>query len=255
MAEGQKPFQGARHPTDYFLEHLQALARELRTAVLNGVRNADATSLAQVVGNRGGDTIYRLDEHGEGALLDYCRRWGAETPFLLVAEGLEDGRLAFPADTSDERAAFTLIVDPVDGTRGLMYGKRSAWALFGVAPHTESAGHSRTLADITVALQAELPTVRAALADTLWAAQGTGAHGETLDLRAGTTTPLTPHPSTAITLAGGFAAISKFFPGTKAAAVTLEERLFGELLRAFHIPPHPRSSTTSTSPPAASSMS
>src|SRR5579885_1750977 len=111
----------AAHPGDYYIEHVRALARELRTAVLNGVRGADAASLAQAVGARGGDTIYRLDEHGEGALLDYCERWGAATPFLLVAEGLEDGCRAFPADTSEARTAFTLIVDPIDGTRGLMY--------------------------------------------------------------------------------------------------------------------------------------
>ncbi len=230
MAEGAATFQGPPYPNEYFLGHLQALGRALRTAVLGGVRGGDSATLAQAVGHRGGDTIYRLDEHGEGALLDYCSRWGEEAPFVLVAEGLEGGRRAFPADTSDGRAAFTLIVDPIDGTRGLMYGKRSAWALLGVAPHTGAAGHVPTLADITVALQAELPTARAALADTLWATRGAGTQGETLDLRSGATTPLAPQPSTAETLEGGFAAISKFFPGVKVAAATLEERLFRELL-------------------------
>jgi hypothetical protein len=231
------PMTKSPNASDYFLGHLQTLARVLRSAVLDGMRGADVASLSRAVGERGGDTIYRLDEHGEGALLDYCQRWGKEMPFSLVAEGLEDGRRAFPADASDERTAFTLIVDPVDGTRGLMYGKRSAWALFGVAPHAESSSRSHTLADITVALQAELPTARAALADTLWAAQGQGTHGETLDLRSGMATPFVPHPSTEETLEGGFAAISKFFPGTKAVAATLEERLFRELLG----PPPPRS--------------
>ncbi|HEV8190417.1 MAG TPA: inositol monophosphatase [Ktedonobacterales bacterium] len=218
------------YPSDYFLGHLQALARALRHAVLDGMRGANVATLSHSVGERGGDTIYRLDEYGEGALLDFCHHWGEGLPFLLVAEGLEDGCRAFPADASAERTAFTLIVDPIDGTRGLMYGKRSAWALFGVAPHTGSASHAPTLADITVALQAELPTARAALADTVWAAQGAGAYGETLDQRSGMVTPFTPHPSTAERLEGGFAAISKFFPGTKAAAATLEEQLFRELL-------------------------
>ncbi len=231
MTERNASVPGAPYPGEYYLGHLQALARSLRAAVLDGVRSSDATTLARVVGERGGDTIYQLDEHGETALLDYCQRWGEELPFLLVAEGLEEGRRAFPADISDERAAFTLIVDPIDGTRGLMYGKRSAWALFGVAPHTGSTDVTApTLADITVALQAELPTARAALADIMWAIQGAGAHGETLDLRTGATTAFTPHPSAAETLEGGFAAITKFFPGSKVAAATLEERLFHELL-------------------------
>jgi hypothetical protein len=111
-----------------------------------------------------------------------------------------------------------------------MYGKRSAWALFGIAPARGRLGTQPTLADIRIALQSELPTRRAALADVLWAVRGGGAHGETHDLRSGVVVPFTPRPSRTETLAGGFAAISKFFPGQKASAAALEERLFHELL-------------------------
>src|SRR5438067_2539452 len=76
----------------------------------------------------------------------------------------------------------------------------------------------------------ELPAARAALADVLWAACGEGVQAETHDLRTGAVTPFVPRPSRASTLAGGFAAISKFFPGAKAAAAGLEERLYLELL-------------------------
>ncbi len=215
----------------YFVERLRALALEMRDAVGSGVRASTAEELSATVGERGGDTVYRLDEHGEGALLAYGARWGEELPFLLVAEGLEGGQRAFPDGADPARLAFTLIVDPIDGTRGLMYGKRSAWALFGVAPPPRpDDGFYPTLSDIAVALQAELPTVRAALADVLWAARGEGVQAETHDLRAGTTTPFVPRPSRATTLAGGFAAVSKFFPGGKAAAARLEEELYRELL-------------------------
>ena len=216
-------------PPGYFVDHLRALALEMRVSVLRGMHAEDPEQLSRPTGDRGGDTIYRLDEHGESALLDYCARWGAELPFLLVAEGLQDGGLAFPVDADRLRLAFTLIVDPIDGTRGLMYGKRSAWALFGVAPPPE-ADHWPTLEDIAVALQAELPTARAALADVLWAARGAGVGAETHDLRSGAVTPFAPRPSRSPTLAGGFAAISKFFPGAKAAAAQIEEALYLELL-------------------------
>lgn len=216
-------------PSSYFIEHLRALALEMRAAVLLGMRAEDPEQLSRPVGERGGDTIFRLDEHGESALLAYCARWGAELPFLLVAEGLEDGGQPFPGDADRSRLAFTMIVDPIDGTRGLMYAKRSAWALFGVAPPPRG-GYWPTLADIAVALQAELPTVRAALADVLWAAAGEGVGAETHDLRSGAVTPFTPRPSRASSLAGGFAAISKFFPGAKAAAAQIEEALYLELL-------------------------
>lgn len=216
--------------TAYFIGHLRALALEIRAAVGRGVRASSLEELSAATGDRGGDTIYRLDEHGEDVLLAYCARWGAQLPFLLVAEGLEGGGYIFPADADPRRLAFTLIVDPIDGTRGLMYGKRSAWALFGVAPAPHADGTPPTLAQISVALQAELPTARAALADVLWAAQGTGVHGETHDLANGSVAPYVPRPSRATTLLGGFAAISKFFPGAKVAAAQLEEQLFLELL-------------------------
>lgn len=215
--------------TSYFIGHLRALALEMRRAVLEGIHATSVEELSSVVGDRGGDIIYRLDEHGERVLLDYCARWGTELPFLLVAEGLEEGQRIFPEGADAGEATFTLIVDPIDGTRGLMYGKRSAWALFGVAPAPRD-GMQPTLADIAVALQAEFPTARAALADIIWAARGRGAHGETHDLRTGEIASLLPSPSKANTLLGGFAAISKFFPGAKALAAQLEEKLFLELL-------------------------
>jgi fructose-1,6-bisphosphatase/inositol monophosphatase family enzyme len=227
-SEGSPKASLPREPS-YFVTHLRALALEMRDAIGRGIRGSTAEELATATGDRGGDTVYRLDEHGEGALLSYCARWSEDLPFLLVAEGLEGGRMIFPSDANPGRLAFTMIVDPIDGTRGLMYGKRSAWALFGVAQPPRD-GRQPTLANIDVALQAELPTVRAALADVLWAARGEGVQAETHDLRTGAVTRFVPRPSRATTLAGGFAAISKFFPGAKAAAAQLEERLFLELL-------------------------
>lgn len=218
-----------KHGSHYYISHLRQLALELRTGVLDGIHATSIEVLSSVVGDRGGDTIYHLDEHGESALLNYCDRWGTELPFLLIAEGLEEGQRIFPEGANLEELAFTLIVDPIDGTRGLMYGKRSAWALFGIAPAPRDDVHP-TLADIGIALQAELPTARAALADIVWAARGEGAHGETHDLRTGEITFFQPLPSGANSLLGGFAAISKFFPGAKATAAQLEEKLFLELL-------------------------
>jgi hypothetical protein len=193
------------------------------------VRSVGIDELSRAVGDRGGDTIYRLDEHGERTLLEFCTAWGEDLPFLLIAEGLEGAGQVFPSGASTSRLAFTLIVDPIDGTRGLMYAKRSAWALFGVAPPPRGSVQP-TLADIAVALQAELPTARAALADIVWAARGEGASGETHDLRTGALSGFIPRPSRATSLEGGFATITKFFPGAKSAAVALEEQLFLELL-------------------------
>jgi hypothetical protein len=110
-----------------------------------------------------------------------------------------------------------------------MYGKRSAWFLGAIAapPH---GNYYPTLADIQIALQAELPTPRAAVADTLWAVRDGGVDAETVTLSNGSAERFVPHPSTARTVAGGFATICKFFPGTMSAAAELEEALFLEIL-------------------------
>jgi hypothetical protein len=193
------------------------------------LRTEVTEQLSRATGERGGDTIYRLDEHGEAVLLEHCDRWGQELPFLLIAEGLVTGEQIFPEGVSRGAVDFTLIADPIDGTRELMYSKRSAWVLLAVAPPPRS-GLRPTLADVQIALQAELPTARAAVADLLYAVRGGGASAETHDLRTGLVTPYVPHPSTATTLDGGFAAISKFFPGTKELTARLEEAIFTEVL-------------------------
>jgi hypothetical protein len=213
----------------YFVEHLRGLALAIRGTVTSGLGAETVEQLARATGERGGDIIYRLDEHGEDVLLAHCVAWGRELPFLLIAEGLPGGERIVPEGAPRDTLAFTVIADPIDGTRELMYGKRSAWVLLAVAP-PPSEGWRPTLADIQVALQAELPTARAALADVLWAVRGAGVQAETHDLRTVAITPFVPQPSRATTLAGGFAAISKFFPGAKEAAARLEEALFRELL-------------------------
>jgi hypothetical protein len=213
----------------YFVERLRALALGIRSSVGRALRTELTEQLSRATAERGGDTIYRLDEHGEAVLQSHCDRWGRELPFLLIAEGLIAGEQVFPEDAPPDRLAFTLIADPIDGTRELMYSKRSAWVLLGVAPPPRS-GLRPTLADVQIALQAEVPTARAAVADVLYAVRGSGVHAETHDLRTGAVTPFAPRPSQATTLEGGFAAISKFFPGSKALTARLEEAIFSEVL-------------------------
>lgn len=224
------PIDGSALPREpeYFVQHLRTLGRLVQARVLKATRATSYDELAREVHRRGGDTIYALDIQAEEVLLRYCTEWGRELPFLLVAEGLDGGCRLFPEGALPEEVQFTLIVDPIDGTRGLMYGKRSGWALFGVAPRP--AGElSRSLGDIVVALQAELPTPRAALADTLWAVWGGGVRAESVKLDSGEVLPYSPQPSAARSVAGGFATICKFFPGTMTAAAELEETLLFEL--------------------------
>jgi hypothetical protein len=209
--------------------------RELHLRMLVGLRdqllNASTEEVSAVTEVRGGDAIYSIDEKGEHILVEFCQEWSRKAPFLLIAEGItESGERMFPAGADPETAEFRLIVDPIDGTRGLMYNKRSAWILSGVAPNR---GPQTNLRDIRWAVQTEVPTTRARYADQLWATVGEGASGATYDLAAAAPKECGParlNPSQAKDLRHGFAAIAKFFPGGKQATARLEEALFAELL-------------------------
>jgi hypothetical protein len=108
-----------------------------------------------------------------------------------------------------------------------MYDKRSAWWLAGLATN---GGAETSLQNIDVAVQVEIPTTRAALADTLWAIRGRGARGETTNLITGERTSFQPRPSGATTIKEGFASIFHPFPGGKEIFAAVEEDLARELI-------------------------
>ena len=92
-----------------------------------------------------GDTIYAVDRVAEDVLIEEIARTMAteDAPVVLVAEGLTGGAgwSSRKAPTAPRRS-WAIIVDPIDGTRGLMYQKRPAWILTGVAAGPGTA-HAR----------------------------------------------------------------------------------------------------------------
>src|SRR6185503_285427 len=74
-----------------------------------------------------------------------------------------------PKGSREADCRWRILVDPLDGTRGLMYQKRSAWVLTGVAPNR---GAATQLSDIVLAVQTEIPLVKQHLCDQLWAIRG-----------------------------------------------------------------------------------
>lgn len=208
---------------------LKELQRRVRDALIASRAGA---ALHEVDRDSAADTIYRLDTVVEPMLESFCRDWARTTPLVLIAEGLETpggphGVRVFPERATERDALVRVIVDPIDGTRGLMYDKRPAWTLAGVAPNN---GPDTRLRDIEVAVMTELPTSKMGYGDVLWAVKGEGAAGERVDLRDGHADPLPLHPSSATDLAHGFASVANFFPGTKVLASELVEYLARELL-------------------------
>lgn len=211
---------------EHYVEQLRSLQDAMQTRLLADVKTqeeAATEALSGVADVRGGDTIYQIDAHADEVLHHFCTEWAREAPLVLISEGIEGaGWQVFPEGTDEADAAFLLIVDPIDGTRNIMYNKRSAWALAGIAPNK---GRGTTLADIEVAVMTELPTTRALLADQLWAIKGQGANRETKNLVTGERKATPMRPSRSHSLAHGFASLAKFFPPAKGATATLEEKL------------------------------
>ena len=207
------------------LKEFQATVRNLL------VRSRAQAGLGEVRRDSAADTIYRIDTLVEPLLEDFCRDWARTTPLVLVAEGVEsasvEGVKVFPEGAREEAAAIRLIVDPIDGTRGLMYDKRAAWALAGVAPNR---GADTRLRDIEAAVMTELPTSKMGRADVLWAVKGRGARAERVDLATGAAQSFSLTPSAATGIDHGFVSVANFFPGTKVLAGELLEHLVRHLV-------------------------
>ena len=209
---------------DYFIAKLRDLHTLMRDNLRGQLARSSVAELSAVTEERDGDTIFRIDEKGEAVLFAFCEAWGREMPFALVCEGVPgNGVRMFPEDAGAADAAFRMIVDPIDGTRGLMYDKRSAWILTGIAPNR---GDATRLSDIEVAMQTEAPTTKQHLADLLYAVRGQGATGERHNLLTGDIAPLPLVPTREKSVRHGFAMISKFFVGAKETLARVEEALF-----------------------------
>jgi fructose-1,6-bisphosphatase/inositol monophosphatase family enzyme len=214
------------------LAQLRQLHEAIQRAVVAATERAAPGALAAVVADAGDDdTIYALDRVSEDFLIAWFEREVApERPLLLVAEGLPDsgygpGMLALPRGIAAEQAEARILIDPIDGTRGLMFQKRSAWILTGVAPNH---GPETRLREIELALQTEIPLVKQHLADTLWAVRGEGFSAERYNRLTGERRPLMLHPDTAASIAHRFATVARFVPGARVELSEIDE----EMMRA-----------------------
>lgn len=206
-----------------FLPILKTLHASIRDAVVEACEKTAVEQLAGVAKEEEGDTIYEVDRVSEELLVEFFEKEIAnQTSVVLVAEGLETGQIVLPHGTSEEDAEWRVIVDPIDGTRGLMYQKRPAWILTGIAPNK---GENTNLSDIEAAIQTEIPLVKQHLSDMLWAEKGKGAKAERFNRITKETIELNISSSSADTIAHGFATVSRFFPGVGIEATEIYEEV------------------------------
>lgn len=205
---------------------LCTLQESIREAFV-AARHKQGKKFARVTAVTEADTIYYVDRLSEHAILAWFdQHWPRSAPVELVMEGLEGDPVTFPRGTPVARTHWKCILDPIDGTRGVMYDKRPAFILAGVAPQR---GARTQLDDLVVAAMTELPTSKQDRADQMSAIRGRGVMAETHDLARGTRRRWSPRPSTATDFEHGFASIARFFPEGKTLLASVEEELWREL--------------------------
>ncbi len=213
------------------LTNLQRAIRQAHLELLEVILRACHEQSSQILGavdrDLPGDTIFRLDVIAEPALLRAFEPVAKIAPMVLVAEGLPEGRVVLPEGASESEVPWWVIVDPIDGTRGIIYQKRSAWILTAVAPNR---GRETRLREVLLAVQTEIPTLKQYLFDQLWWVEGKGVSALRYNRLTGVAEGFVPRPSTAQTIWQGYAMLSRFFPGARDIIAAVEERLIRELL-------------------------
>lgn len=214
---------------DRLLGLIRELHAQIRDAVVAACERSAVDDLAGVVDDDdAGDTIYAVDRVSEELLVGFfAARVAPEWPLVLVAEGLHGGEVVLPEGLPAEQALIRVIVDPIDGTRGLMYQKRPAWVLTGVAPNR---GPATRLSDIALAVMTEIPLVKQHLSDALWASADGPLHATRHNRVSGEEQPISLRPSRADTIAHGFAMISRFFPGARDELAAIDEAMVRAVL-------------------------
>lgn len=196
---------------------------DIRAVVRDDLASTSAAELSRPVRAGAGDVSFAIDVRPEKIV----EKTFAQTPepVVVICEGL--GRTVFPTGGYEREAAWLVVVDPLDGSREISYGKRSAWILTGVAP----AGHEQTLRTIEWAMQTEVPPLDQDRAVVLAAAADGPATMEHLNLAAGTRTAARAlAPSDADTIEGGFAIVADYFAGLHEITGRFADTIIGDVL-------------------------
>lgn len=188
---------------------LAAALADLGRRVRDVVRATRAHDDHRVVRTEGGDDVFGVDARADQVLLAGLR--ALPVPGTAVVEG-HDRPIVLGGGSGGDGCAgsrpWRILVDPVDGTRPYLAGKKSAWVLIGAGLD------ARTLEDLTLGVMVEIPTDRAA-----WGAVMTATIGGPLrivddDLVGdGPSRPREPAPRRGDDLERSFVTVVRFAPG------------------------------------------
>ena len=210
-------------------EKLRKLLVDIGLEVNNCCRRAleSDMNLEEEVKVSPSDIIYRIDVEAEKVIVQLLEEKASEFGgIILLAEGIgSDDKSVYPRGINESDAKVKIICDPIDGSRGLMFAKRSAFFL-------ASAGEASAgmLSELDVAVMVELPTPKQAEWDVLSAIRGEGASYHRYDNQ-GFMKDVNLAVSKKKSVEGGFFSVAKFcYPG-KVLLSQIEEELLDELFK------------------------
>jgi len=190
--------------------------------ITNQMKRQSISELSKKACEGAGDISYAIDKNVDETLDNFFSKFSDIGSTLLISEGA--GTKAYGAKKLED-CEYAVIVDPIDGTRGLMYDMRSAWILTGVAPNKDNV----SLSDIEIAVQTEIPTTKQNLFDVFVGVKNNGVKAERHNILTKEYEKWKPQPSKAINIEHGFAMLTKFFEGSKTKTAEIEEELFKRL--------------------------
>lgn len=184
---------------------VQALCRGISAAVRGRMRSAyaggdhagdRARHLASPVAHGAGDVTFGIDVAAEEAVHDWLLAMARRAPLSVLTEDAGWRHLGpgpTPGDAPVELGGFDhggprIAIDPIDGTRNLMYDLRGAWTVVSVAGPGAAVPR---LTDLALGVVSEIPDTRGAHFRELIGVRGGGctaavrALGDQLVLRDG----------------------------------------------------------------------
>ena len=214
------------------VDRLIAFQSTVRDTII--ASRTEAGDLNEVSRSSSADTIYKIDTEVDPLLEAACEEWGKldapgrRWPRVWRAKtATRSNTASFHTGHAKQDAKIRLIIDPIDGTRGIMYDKRAAWAWPASrrikAPATRLTRYRNRRHD-RIAHQQDGPS------QMCCGPSRAKAPGQRIDLKTGQSRPFALSPSKATTIDHGFASRRNFFPGTKVLAADVMEHLAANLI-------------------------
>ena len=200
---------------------------EIVTTIANSIDGKYVPKIHSEENKLEGDVSYDIDFQAEHIILKNIQSMSIDYTIHLVMEGLSRTEVY-----KGNKGVITIIFDPIDGTREIMYNKRSAWVLTGIAFKTNPK-----LCDIEIAVQTEIPTLKQDKLSHIFAFAGEGAFEEIYDKktfeRINTKKRLSSSPAKSFT--DGYISFPNPFPGTKVAIAQIHELFCSKIFPTSNI--------------------